>query len=770
MEKKLVRPELLAPAGSEKAFIAAVENGADAVYVGGREFNARMNAANFSGHELVRAMDYAHKRGVKVYVTMNTLLSGEELAPALRYAGRLYENGADGLIIQDLGFGKAVRDNIPGLPIHLSTQATAASAEAVRAAEKLGYSRVVLSRELDAEKIKKIAAGVDTELEVFIHGALCICWSGQCQLSRYFGGRSGNRGMCAQPCRLPYETIGAVQAGCGRHPLSPKDLSLLDDLGSLIDAGIASFKIEGRMKMPEYVAVVTSIYRKYIDLYLAGGTYTVSEEDREALSQIFSRGGFTRGYVNGFSKASLMSGDLAKHQGIEIGKVVKRVTDTLVDVSADRALHIGDGVEIHSKDGLAGNIVSYLKENADGTLRIGDIKGKVAKGDLLFRTSLSEQMAAARATFENITYEEGKSLRRLPVKLELSQKGDALQLKASAAPGGADNERVSVCVNSAPLEPGAVPGSLDERFKAALSKTGSTPFAAEKIVIDSDITLKAKNSDLNALRREALASLEKALTVRRRLSPEEKAAVDSFAARGSGADMSRASGCPEIYFFGVAEMADCIKRFGENGGILGGFAALFPAAELKDNMGPIDDARRHFAHVIPYISNVSSGSEDEMIEKGFNDIVSFAKENSGIYIGNLTWLERFAEAGVDIRADFGLNVYNMETFEALKELGCRGFAPSLETLPTGNAFFPLMTLRYSPDGNGLAKVSRGHGKARARKPGAGNGDLQIRHRAFSDQTLLLPGRAGSFEEELVRTAEDIGKNAFARIYYRVDNA
>ena len=198
--------ELLVPAGGVEQFIAAVENGADAVYIGGHLFNARINAGNFSDEELQAAVDFAHKRSVKVFVTMNTLMTDDELDGALKYAAFLYEAGVDALIIQDLGLGKLIREYMPDFPLHLSTQATVCDAMGAETALRLGYERVVLSRELSLAEIRQICSSTEADIEVFVHGALCVCYSGQCQLSRYFGGRSGNRGLCAQPCRLPYMT------------------------------------------------------------------------------------------------------------------------------------------------------------------------------------------------------------------------------------------------------------------------------------------------------------------------------------------------------------------------------------------------------------------------------------------------------------------------------------------------------------------------------------------------------------------------------------
>ena len=218
------RCELLAPAGSKEAFIAAVESGADAIYVGGTLFNARMNAKNLSDDDMAEAIAFAHKRRVRVYVTVNTLIKDSELPVAVGYCGRLREMGADGIIIQDLGLGRAVREAYPDLPIHLSTQGSVYDLRGVRAAEKLGYSRVVIERQLSLDEIREVCSGTETEIEVFCHGALCFCYSGQCQLSRHIGGRSANRGECAQPCRMEYKVTGTDGKRGSGFMLSPADL------------------------------------------------------------------------------------------------------------------------------------------------------------------------------------------------------------------------------------------------------------------------------------------------------------------------------------------------------------------------------------------------------------------------------------------------------------------------------------------------------------------------------------------------------------------
>ena len=282
--------EILSPAGSYEAAVAAVQNGADAIYLGYGKFNARRNAANFDDNGLRTTVDYCHLRGVKVYLTLNTLLSDQELPQAAKLVGLCNEIGADALIVQDLGAVEMIRQVAPELPVHGSTQMTVHNLDGVMACAAMGMERVVLSRELSRQQIRYICRHSPIEIEVFVHGALCMCYSGQCFLSSVIGGRSGNRGMCAQPCRMKYGWDGSADG----YPLSLKDMALVESLKELQDMGVASAKIEGRMKRPEYVAIVTKIYS---DVLREGRAPT--REELEDLRAAFSRQGFTDGYYQG---------------------------------------------------------------------------------------------------------------------------------------------------------------------------------------------------------------------------------------------------------------------------------------------------------------------------------------------------------------------------------------------------------------------------------------------------------------------------------------
>lgn len=296
--KSITKTELLAPAGRWEALCAAVQNGADAVYIGEKSFSARKNAENFTWEEVKRAVSYCHVRGVRVHLALNTLVSDKELKTYENAVVEAAKAGVDALIIQDIGAARIARTVCPEMELHASTQLTACNLYDVEALSKMGFSRVVLARELSMEEIRHIHENTDTELEAFAHGALCISFSGKCLMSSFIGGRSGNRGMCAQPCRQKY----SFEHKNG-YFLSPRDLCLADNLREMRDAGITSFKIEGRMKSAQYVAAVTSVYRKYLDSFSP-----LEKEDEEYLEKIFVRGdGFTKGYFCGYNTPEIMN-------------------------------------------------------------------------------------------------------------------------------------------------------------------------------------------------------------------------------------------------------------------------------------------------------------------------------------------------------------------------------------------------------------------------------------------------------------------------------
>ena len=331
-------PELLAPAGDMECLYAAVAAGADAIYVGGKRFGARAFAKNFEIDELAEAVRYCHLHGVRLYVTLNTLIEDRELAEAVEYAASLYRIGVDALIVCDLGVIRAIRRCVPDLELHASTQMSVHNTYGVKAVSDMGISRAVVARELSLAEIKSVVDSSPIEIEVFLHGALCVCHSGQCLFSSMVGGRSGNRGECAQPCRLPYNN--------GKYPLSLKDLSLADHIPSLLESGVSSLKIEGRMKSPEYVYAVTGVYRRLLDEGRAA-----NGEERELLRRAFSRGGFTDGYFVGKTDRGMtgIRSEKDKQDSRAIGS--NTYLPKKLPVRASVTLRLGEPCEMTISDG-----------------------------------------------------------------------------------------------------------------------------------------------------------------------------------------------------------------------------------------------------------------------------------------------------------------------------------------------------------------------------------------------------------------------------------
>ena len=349
--------ELLSPVGDFDCLKAAVQNGADSVYFGADTFSARASATNFSLENLPEAINYAKLRNVQTHLTLNTLIKNNEMTEAINIAKIAYESGIDAIIVQDLGLAKYLIENFPDLPIHASTQMTIYNLEGALLAEELGFTRAVLSRELSCTEIEHICKNSNIEIEVFIHGALCVSYSGQCLLSSAIGGRSGNRGKCAGPCRLPYTLIKSdsrskeeIDSG---YLLSTRDVCGLEFIPTLIKAGVKCFKIEGRLKNPEYVAIVTKIYRKYIDLALSNKPYSIDYADQKALMQVFNRGGFSSGHLTDEYNNELVYPKKPNNMGLYLGKVQKFNPDKgHITLSSKETLAIGDTVSLEKENGI----------------------------------------------------------------------------------------------------------------------------------------------------------------------------------------------------------------------------------------------------------------------------------------------------------------------------------------------------------------------------------------------------------------------------------
>ena len=802
-------PELLVPVGGLDQLHAAVNNGADAVYLGGTRFNARGKAENFSLLQLRDAICYAHGRNVKVYVTFNTLLKDRELPIALDYAGTLWDIGADAVIVQDMGLVRMLGKNLPDLPLHMSTQGTVNGKWGVDLMKDFGIRRIVPARELSLQEIREMAevchgtvpAAHETasaahgtvpaargtaptalpgdagcrrtetprraptcELEIFIHGALCMCYSGQCQMSRILGAaggtgsvRSGNRGLCAQPCRLPYTD----DRGRTGYFLSPKDLCLLEDIPALCEAGADSLKIEGRLKSPEYVAVVTGIYRKYLDQYARIGEIRVSAEDRQDLTQIYNRGGFTKGYLYGNPGDKILSGDSPKNTGIYIGKV-RAVVDprsagkdraavagaakkdaVLVDTMLQGYLEEGDGVEFRAShqseragaavrqsaaaksedvvrsvaagkpmehvpaaqgvaEAPAGGVVTFRRALPGGILRIGDMKGRIAAADRVFRVTQRSLLERARATYDTQDPAELDRRMRYPQKLQMTFDAAAGQpavltirevktkesREAACGPktqepwetvgrektkepwetvgnektkGSREPVRQVRIVSEGVMEEADHRPADPDRIVQQLQKLGGTPFSVSgediRVVLDGRCAVPI--AQINQMRRDGIDQLLR-----------EKGGVDRLPV-----DMQRLAKAAQR-LEGRRVKAPALPE-GE----------LVPLMEFMEAVEP--------GGLLPYVDAVSKGRLDAYIEKRFEEITARLKSaDTGILIRGTSWIRQFLDAGVKVYGGHGLNIYNEEARLAFEEMGVRVAELSHETATAAEGGIPLMVTEH----------------------------------------------------------------------------
>lgn len=499
MQKEML-PELLSPAGSIESVYAAVNNGCDAIYIGGKYFSARQYANNFSIEELEKACDYCHLRGVKVYVTVNTLYKQREILSFLNYIKQLYEMGVDALIIQDIGAAEVIKKYFKNMPLHASTQLTTNNLKDVNFLYQQGFSKIVLSRELSLQEVKYIAENTEADIEVFVHGALCVCYSGQCIMSSILGGRSGNRGRCAQTCRLPYTLYKQYDKIKEGHLLSPKDIQTITILPQLIESGVSSLKIEGRMKNPEYVAGVTQIYRKYLDLYAnSPEDYEVDNKDIKILTQLFNRGGFTEGYYNTNAGSDMMSIERPKTWGLKTGFVdsynekVGRVT-----IRTREPLVAGDGIEIwtQKEPHIGSNISRASKAGEFISLKI---EGNISKNDVVYKTHDKALEDTLKKTWE-------KDTRKLPIYGKLkAKKGLPLCYQIW------DNKGNVIYKEGDIVEVAQKQALSIEKLKQQAMKTGATPFYIECLEIEADDHIYISISSINEIRRAATDALQSAI-------------------------------------------------------------------------------------------------------------------------------------------------------------------------------------------------------------------------------------------------------------------
>ena len=489
MSKKV---EILSPAGSYESLKAAIAAGADAVYIGGTRFGARAYANNLTEEELLEAIDFVHLHGRKIYLTINTLLKEQELQNELYdYLLPYYKQGIDAVIVQDIGVLLFIKEQFPDLPIHASTQMTITNVLGARFLQSLGVERVVTAREMQLSEIEEITKNTDVEIESFVHGALCYCYSGQCLYSSLIGGRSGNRGQCAQPCRLPYRVTGEKD---NKYVLSLKDICTLEYIPELVESGIYSFKIEGRMKKPEYVALVTSMYRKYVDLYLEHGkkAFRVEPKDREMLMDLYNRGGSHGGYYYTKNGREMLSLDRPNHAGVPALQVLRYngrnvVAKALVDIHKGDVIELPDGVENYTFANvvLKGQTITVVTHKKQSFLQ-NHILNRTRNESLLnwVKTNIVEQ----------------KIKEKINGELKLSTKDYAkLTIEYKELVVEVTGEVAQKAVNQ-PMDA--------ERVAKQMRKTGNTPFEFEELRVELDGNLFVPMQALNELRRNALDMLQ----------------------------------------------------------------------------------------------------------------------------------------------------------------------------------------------------------------------------------------------------------------------
>ena len=541
--------ELLSPIGDFDCLKAAVQNGADSVYFGGSLFNARYNAHNFDADELKQAIQYAKLRNVKVDFTLNTLIKNNEFADAVELANYVYSLGVDAIIVQDLGLARYLIKNFPDLPIHASTQMTIHNLHGVKELEELGFKRAVLSRELSLDEIQYICKNTNIEIETFIHGALCISYSGQCLFSSSIGARSGNRGKCAQPCRLPYklfstnnqkqklnqnksDTNNSINCNnndndnnsnnCNNNNndiyldsgylFSPRDLCGLNYIPQLINAGVSCLKIEGRMKSPEYVATVTKIYRKYIDLAYSQKDYIVDQNDIDELMQVFNRGGFSSANFESTPNRNYVFKEKPNNIGIYIGNVSKLNKEKgLVRLTLKNNVQIGDKISFEKEEHkytiseLMCNNNNLREANTGDTVVIGRMKGNLHLGDKVYK--LTDAVKSKK--IDEFIQKENK---KIPLSAHIIvKKGVPLSLEVTSCDkedGNYFSMSAKSVIDILPIDAITNPISED-RIKEQLCKTTNSQFEFKYIKVDlDDNTYVPKISYINQLRRECLEKLE----------------------------------------------------------------------------------------------------------------------------------------------------------------------------------------------------------------------------------------------------------------------
>ncbi|MBQ8044192.1 MAG: U32 family peptidase [Clostridia bacterium] len=656
--------ELLAPAGSYDSFIAAINAGADAVYMGLKNFNARVMTNNFGIEEYKEAIDYAHKRDVKVYLTLNTLLVDSEIKEALESVCELYKVGLDGVIVQDLGIADLIHKLMPDISLHASTQMSICTLDQVKVLESLGFERVVLARELSIQEIKDIAQNTKLEIEVFVHGALCVSVSGQCLMSSMIGDRSANRGSCAGPCRKRYSLYSssgkAIQKN--RYLLSKKDIYGLDKIEELIDAGVYSLKVEGRNKTPEYVAGVIKNYRNAID-----NGYT-KKQDREVL-QLFNRSGKSDGYLNGVRYRESISEFSPKNTGLLLGKVIQ-VKNEYIKIELKEDIDLHDGVECIDNAAVS-TIVTCIRDDKFNVINkrvekgnivwLGDIRN-VQVGDVIYKTSSNKL---------NQEYKRYASLNLKKLEYDVTvniQKNKPMQVSM---------KDITVELDCIP-EQAKTSGLSEEKLKDTFAKTENT---SVKLNVTANIEqgLFVPVAKLNELRNMLVQKIEQSKLVRKEIQDIDKKIKQVLDVKLEKINYKNKRGTNSLYIYKYNPDIDYIKyykdQYNEKLDIMYINAVDFKLYE-QDILKYLPKCKIYFA-----ILNVTLGNVTKYIKENIQRLIELGV--SGVLIGNIGYLDICNELkqkyNIELVADYTLNITNKYTALKLKELGIDILTPLVET-------------------------------------------------------------------------------------------
>lgn len=624
----MTKVELLAPAGSMGSLYAAINNGADAVYLGGSKFSARAYASNFDNENMKIAVDYCHSYHVKIYVTMNTILKESELLDAIKYVGYLYEIGIDALIIQDLGLVNLIKKKYPDFELHASTQMTIHNGEGAIYFKQNGFHRIVLSRELSFDEIEYISRELNIETEIFIHGALCVSYSGKCLMSSMIGGRSGNRGRCAQPCRKEYVLQSNHNGSKRGYLLSPKDICTIQNVRDIIKSGAYSLKVEGRMKRPEYVAGVIQNYRGAIDRELNKVSFDV-QKGNKTLLQLFNREGFSTAYLKKNIGRDMMSYSFPKNTGVEVGKIEEDGSIILRD-----RISIGDGFRYRNEGFTLSKIILNGNEvkNANPKDRVKLFPKGYKKGDVLFRTSSIELNQSLESTIK--PYFKKISL----VGEVYFGLGEPIRLKAKF-----DGETYEV---SGDIVEVAEKKSIDANsIQEKLMKSGEYPYKFNQILFDKYDDGFIKVASINNLRRDLFDKITKKSTAKyRRRRDKVECDYDIIVKKAK-----------DIGYLFTCTTREQLKILIDNGIENIGvdlFNKSMNSISIND-ISQIDGVNIYL--LLPEIIKKEFNNIVDIIEGSKSDICGLITSNAGI-------INRYKDE-LTIIGDYKLNVFNSEALE-----------------------------------------------------------------------------------------------------------